>query len=246
MNESIGGFAESKIIPLFFNLNKNQVEGGCLRMAKNKTMFRLNGKRVPSVTTILGVIAKPALYIWHNQKGLEGIDTQKFVDDLARIGSLTHEMIQEHLGGDKWDRDTFSETEIEQAETPFGSFLEWEEKGKYRLETKNIEMPLVSDMGFGGKIDWYGTFNGQSCLMDIKTSKIIYPEHLAQLAAYNKLLLDNGLSADTNMIMRVGRTEAEGFECRIVSQGTLDIAFDVFMAAFELYKTKQSLEKIAA
>lgn len=68
--------------------------------AKPHTIYRTaDGKRVPGVTTVLGIMNKPALVKWANTLGLQGIDSSAYVDETARVGTLAHEMIQEYLGG---------------------------------------------------------------------------------------------------------------------------------------------------
>ena len=77
-----------------------QVEKKIAKRAKAHTIYKLaNGKRVPGVTTVLGIINKPALVKWANNLGLQGIDSTTYVDGTAKIGTLAHEMIQEYLGG---------------------------------------------------------------------------------------------------------------------------------------------------
>ena len=42
-------------------------------------------EKLPSVTTVLSIINKPALMIWHNKMGLQGINTINYVSELAKI-----------------------------------------------------------------------------------------------------------------------------------------------------------------
>ena len=86
-----------------------QVEKKIAKRAKAHTIYKLaNGKRVPGVTTVLGVINKPALVKWANNLGLQGIDSTTYVDETAKVGTLAHEMIQEYLGGPAWNRDAYN------------------------------------------------------------------------------------------------------------------------------------------
>lgn len=41
--------------------------------SKPKRMYRVNGVEVPSVTTVLGVLDKPALPFWGNKVGVDGV-----------------------------------------------------------------------------------------------------------------------------------------------------------------------------
>jgi hypothetical protein len=218
------------------------------KRAKAHTIYKLaNGKRVPGVTTILGVINKPALVKWANNLGLQGINSSVYVDETARIGTLAHEMIQEYLGGPKWEREAFTSEQIDLAENAVLSFHEWERVNGYKMTTEHIELPLVSEeYRYGGMIDWYGDIDGKKWLVDIKTSKGLYPEHVYQVAAYWAMLIENGFKVDGVRLLRVGRTEDEGFEDHVLDVPRLMDAWTVFEAALELYRAKQKFEKEAA
>src|SRR3990167_8512468 len=104
------------------------------------TVYKLkNGTRVPGVTTIVGIMDKPALVAWANRIGLEGIEVGKYVDDKADIGTLAHNMVMAHITGGKADTKDYSANQIEQAEWACLSFYEWA-KGKH-IEPLFIETP---------------------------------------------------------------------------------------------------------
>ena len=166
---------------------------------------------VPGVTTFLGILNKPALVKWANNLGLRGIDSNKYVDDKAAIGTLAHQMISDYLRKVKTDTSDFSANQIDQAENSVLSFLEWE-KG-HTIVPVLIEEPLVSEAyRYGGTIDCLADVDGRLELIDFKTSKGIYPEMVYQLAAYSHLLFEHGYQVTHCRILRIGRDETEGFE----------------------------------
>jgi len=66
------------------------------KRAKAHQRYRTSdGTIVPGVTTVIGILNKPALVKWANDLGLRGIDSASYVDETARIGTLAHEMVQE-------------------------------------------------------------------------------------------------------------------------------------------------------
>lgn len=213
--------------------------------SKAHQIYRLaDGTRVPGVTTILGVINKPQLVKWANNLGLQGIDSAKYVDEAARIGTLAHEMIQEHLGGPKWDRGAFNPGQIDLAENAVLSFFEWERRTVGEMHTRKIEMQMVSEEHrYGGTVDWYGEINGKVWLVDLKTSKGLYPEHVFQVSAYHRMLVENGFPVDGVRLLRVGRTEDEGFDDHVIGEAQLGQAWEVFRAALALYRTKANYER---
>ena len=80
--------------------------------------------------------------------------------------------------------------------------------------------------------------------MDLKTSKALFPEHMFQVAAYHSLLMENGYRVDGVRLLRVGRSEDEGFEDHIISGDTLKEAWRVFQAALALYRAKQDFDRL--
>jgi len=213
------------------------------KRAKAHTQYRLSdGTRVPGVTTILGVINKPQLVKWANGLGLQGIDSTKYVDETSRVGTLAHEMIQEYLGGPKVDFACYTEEHRDAAENAVISFFEWE-KRIGRMETLHIEMPLVSETWrYGGTVDWYGIIDGRRWLVDLKTSKGLYDEHVYQVSAYAALLQENGFPVEGVRLLRVGRTEDEGFDDHIIDAPELEKSLVVFLAARKLYDAQKEYQ----
>ena len=191
-----------------------------------------SGKRIPSVTTVLSVLAKPALVRWAHGLGLKGIDMDAYVDELAGIGTLAHRMILRHLKGgeDTLDQTGFSKEQIDLAENCFLKYLEWERQ--HAVEPLIVETPLVSELhGFGGTPDFYGHIDGQLCLMDFKTGKGIYEDHWYQLGGYDLLFADH---PSCYRILNIGRDETERF---VEEQRTdLRCETDIFLHTLAIYK----------
>ncbi len=197
-----------------------------------------DGTKVPGVTTVLGVLNKPALVIWANRLGLQGIDSSKYKDEMADIGTLAHQMIVDYFKGEKTNTDEYSKSQIDAAENCLLSFWEWE-KG-HKIEVIFAETPLVSqEHGFGGTIDCFCKLDGQPTLLDFKTGKAIYPEFFYQLAAYEQLLAEAGYLIEITRILRIGRDADEGFEERSV--GKLDKHFELFRHCLAIYNLQKEL-----
>jgi len=215
-----------------------------VKKAKAHVQYRLeDGTRVPGVTTILGVINKPALVNWANHQGLAGINTSKYVDELADIGTLAHAMIAHFLGGPEPDLDDYSKNQIDRAENAVLSFHEWA-KGK-DMETNFSERQMVSEeLRYGGTVDWIGAIDGVETVLDLKTGKAIYDEHLYQVAAYWNLFKEaDGWDIQEIRILQVGRSEDEGFSERIIPAATMPKYFACFTAALHLYETIRAAKK---
>jgi len=197
-----------------------------------------DGTKVPGVTTVLGVLNKPALVIWANRLGLQGIDSSKYRDEMADIGTLAHQMIIDHFNKIATDTSDYSETQIDLAENCLLSFYEWE-KG-HDIKVIMAEAPLVSELGFGGTIDCYCMLDGVATLLDFKTGKAIYPEMFYQLAAYAELLRERGYLVSASRILRIGRDNDEGFEERTV--GKLDKQWEMFAHCLAIYNLQRELK----
>ena len=107
-------------------------------MAKSKAHQRyrlVDGTIVPGVTTITGVMNKPALVKWANNLGLKGIDSSKYVDELASIGTLAHKIVENHilkfldLEFDENYKD-YTENQMDLAENAALKFFSWEKENK--------------------------------------------------------------------------------------------------------------------
>ena len=204
------------------------------------TVYKLaDGRKVPGVTTIVDILDKPALILWANRLGLQGIDSSKYRDDKADIGTLAHYMILCYLRGEKPNTSEYSASQIDQAENAFIKFLDWS-KGK-KLEPEFIEVPLVSELhGFGGTPDFAGLIDGVASLVDFKTGSGIYDEMPIKLAGYRQLLIDNLFIPAQCHILRIGRDDAEGFEHRPYNK--LDLHWQVFEHCLEIYRLRKQMK----
>lgn len=209
--------------------------------AKTHIQYRLRDKtRVAGVTTFLSVLAKPALKYWANKLGLSGVDVRKYVDELAEAGKLAHQIVADHLRGQRTDTSEHSKVNIDRAENAFLSYLTWE-KGK-AIEPILIETPLVSEKyRYGGTIDCYCKIDGVLTLLDFKTSKALYPEMSTQVVAYRQLLIEHGHTVETCQILRIGRTEEEGFEIQTV--GNIDTHWELFKHCLGIYELQKLIKK---
>ena len=79
--------------------------------------FNCNGDRLPGVTTVLGVLDKPALMYWAWQCGMNGQDFRKVRDTAASIGTIAHLMVMCHLSGKTPDLSIYSQADIDIADS---------------------------------------------------------------------------------------------------------------------------------
>ena len=208
-------------------------------VAKAHTVYKTSdGKRVPGATTITGLLNKPYLIKWANNLGLDGIDSSKYTDEAAAVGTLAHALIQAHLQGEELDMSTFSPVQVDLAENSVLSFYEW--AARHNIEPIICEIPMVSDkMKFGGTVDCYCKLDGKPTLVDFKTGKAIYEEYFVQTSAYRALLEENGYPVEEINILRVCRDETEGFEERTIKDS--EKYFEIFKNLLNVYYIKRGV-----
>ncbi len=209
------------------------------KVSKAHTIYKTSdGKRVPGATTITGLLNKPQLIAWANRLGLEGVDSTKYRDEAADIGTLAHALIVADLTGEEVDASMYSPKQLDLAENSLISYYNW--KKQHDIKPIFCERPFVSDnFKYGGTVDCYCELDGKPTLLDFKTGKAIYDEYFVQLSAYQTLLHENGHAVIQTRILRIGRDETEGFEERTITDTSK--YFNIFVCLLDIYYMKKEL-----
>ncbi len=124
----------------------------------------------PTVTQILSLLNKPALLIWSNNLGLEGIKINDYRKKILQKGSSIHNDISNHI---KYN-------------IPFSDNKIYEKYNAFIADKKILfcEKSIETDY-FTGRLDIVFEFNDLIYLCDWKRkSKKLYLENKLQLAAY--------------------------------------------------------------
>ena len=201
-----------------------------------------NGDLVVGVTTVLRVLNKPALVGWANKLGLDGIEVRRYVDELADIGTLTHYFIECDVKGVPRSVEVlkdYTANHKEAAERCFKKYLKWKEDVGF--QPIEAELQLVSERyRYGGTLDVYGFRHDKRTLIDFKTGGRIYDEAFTQSAAYDNLAQEKGLDIEDRRIVRIGRSENEGFEDRDVPN--IKLHFKKFLFCLDIYNVNKELK----
>lgn len=202
------------------------------------------GEIIGSVTTILNELNKPALVRWANRLGLQGIDSTKYKDELAEIGTLTHYLIMCRMHEEEPEVDEYSLKQIDLAQECYQKYINWEALNPIRPIMS--EVPLISERyQYGGTPDLYALCDKDLIIVDFKTNaKGIFDENVYQVAAYENLFIENGYRVTRVHILRIGRQDREGFEEKIVTRSELDAGFEIFLRCNDIYRLKKGLEPI--
>lgn len=202
------------------------------RVKAHTRYINSNGDYVVGVTTVLNVLDKPNLVSWSNRLGLQGIDSTKFKDKMADIGTITHLRILHELKGTEPDLSEYSQADIKASENCMMSYHSWSKI--HQLKPICIEVPQVSDRyGYGGTPDFIGLVDGRMEIIDYKTGNGIYGSAYYQVAAYRQMAHELGHQVEHARILRIGRSADEGFEERLITK--FDDEFQLFLRCLEIY-----------
>ena len=207
---------------------------------------------VPSVTTILQVIDKPALQPWAVRTTVnflrDNIDSLADVDGMsifteaknahkvasseaADIGTQVHTAIENFLNQKNVDIASMGE----QARSAYSAFLDWSQENNIKIEQTEVRLHN-KDEGYAGTCDAIGTVGDDSVLLDWKTGKGIFPEARLQVAAY-AVACGAALKKFISRayIVRFGKNNS-GFEVVEVGYEEISEAYQTFLAAKKIYE----------
>lgn len=208
----------------------------------------LDGKRVPSVSTIVGIIDKSrVLMAWAAKLARQGIDYKTHTDDLANVGKLVHDMILAYFLGMEVDTYQNSQWEIDRANNSFKSFENFISRYKVKPAEvegiKTIEYELISRiLRYGGRLDFYGYVDDVLSLMDFKTGKYMYDDQMYQCGGYGILLEEFKLPVEQYIIVNIPRSKGESFQAAFLED--IGPAKEAFLGARQCYEATKKAKKL--
>ncbi len=175
-------------------------------------VYYLDGKKVPNITSIIGIVAKPALVAWKIKTVVNYIREHFFgvIDDelvaeakneplrivtqAGDVGTEVHRIIEEYINHclEDGDPDVFEpQYQIRDDDPDFAItqrrgwlfFREWLEDNE--VEWLMSEQKLYSrEHNYCGTMDALCILNGMMTALDFKTSNRLYKSYLVQVAGY--------------------------------------------------------------
>jgi hypothetical protein len=210
-----------------------------------------------SVTTILNVIAKPALIGWARNVALEKVrltlmeqelapSTEEEItrlievarkrpdevrDTAANFGTAAHIAIDNYLAGLPYDS-TSPEIEI-----VMENFREWQNESGFEIQMAE-QVVYSEEHRYAGTFDAIGTRGDDLIVFDWKTSNGAYPEMGLQVAAYARAFTEMyKLPISEAWIIRISKdppTTTPAFEALQVAD--IDKSFQSFLHALGLWR----------
>lgn len=183
-----------------YNLYGGQLQ---LNFDPGKHIYTVGNEKVESITGILKIISKPALIYWavglagdHVRANLtpgvalDELGIENLVEGLkkahrnistnaATTGTMIHDWISKHLKGQNPPLPV-----NEKIKNACQAFLRFEEE--HKIQVIDSERKVFSKkLNVAGTCDFYGTYEGEPVVADIKTGSAIYPEAILQTAGYD-------------------------------------------------------------
>ena len=208
-------------------------------------------KLVPSVTTVLGMIAKPSLENWKINQALNSamtlekdvlesveefayrckIDSKKIGQEAAKKGTEIHAMIERGFLGEE--------------ETETYCVIKNYLNDKFPDEEWIAEASFCADLGYGGKIDLYSK---SGIFVDFKTkdnlegkdpAKLVYDEHGMQLSAYAQ---GCGFEDVERVSIFIDREDTELIACHVWDKDTQKKHTEMFNSILNYWKLVKNYE----
>ena len=213
---------------------------------RSKVIMQKNGlgKILPGVTTVIdGNLGwnKRILMAWSRKTALAGEDPDAVRDEAGISGTCAHLMVECHIKGIQPDLSNFTPCQVEKAENGFLAFLDWEQ-GQQGLKYGRLEFGVVSEeWAYGGTVDIEAFSGDDLWMIDLKTSKGLYPEMKIQVAAYAKAYEEQeGRKIDQCHLLQLNKEDG-AFHHYTIPNDTIEAAWEVFKRLRELHGMKKGL-----
>lgn len=218
-----------------------------------RRQYRVDGKRVPGVTTVLGVLDKPALVGWAARTAADAAveavanglppDDAKEVgrkavfarrDKAADLGTRAHALVEAHFAGESITVDL---TDPDDAKVYACAKRAIDHIEATCTRVVLSETAYTSPIGFGGTLDLVVERDGKLLIADLKTGKGVHDEVIPQLAAYRFLLSCANVVVEDGLVFHVPVDGDEVIEHAIPSH-KLDAGWRVFDCALTIYQVR--------
>ncbi len=200
----------------------------------------------PSITFITGSYPKGLAYMrWLADKGYDKAEEIKM--EAVDRGTIVHHAI-ERLIVEKTLRmdDKIRDREgIEREITPdeyycVMTFLQWYES-EGRPKVIAVEQTVESEKyGYAGTLDYIFEIEGKNVLLDIKTSKYIFPSHELQVSALKQGCSEEGIAIDSLAILQVGYTANKNQHYKFTE---IEDQFPLFLSTKNIWQKEHSGDK---
>ena len=202
----------------------------------SKINYTIDKIKVPSVTQILGRYKNSiGLIIWSNKLGLEGKSYHAELNKAGDIGTDFHNLAELHIKGEYYELP--DDPVVQEC---FNKFKDWWSEQEYEV-TFTEKSFCCRKYKYGGTADLL--VNGDT-IIDFKTSKQVYDDHLVQMSAYRFMIEEQDeIQINKGILARFGK-ETDDFEIREFSKSDLNKGFKYFKVLREAYDLDKQVSKL--
>ena len=228
-----------------------------LNFREDKHWYSVDGDYVPSVTTILNVISKPALVPWAVKMGAEWFrDNRKDylkgdikLDDMVKgikgayrkksqdalnIGEEVHAWCEQAIKFKLGVGTMPSMPDNEVVRESIENFRDWTKENDVKWLSSE-EKIYNRKYKYAGTVDAIAEVNGVFGVIDFKTSKRLYDEYDLQVSAYGETIEDiYGRDCESSWLLRFDKEDGS-FESKELQSGDHAENFMAFYGALCLY-----------
>jgi hypothetical protein len=217
------------------------------------------GKKLPGVTTILGILDKPALLPWAAgcgaraaaraaDQGLRGEDLvavakaawRKERDAAADAGTLAHAYVEAHFAGEGVMAD-LDDPQQAQAHGVYRRVIDHLTDTGTEVLVSEVAMVHEAN-GFGGTVDFVLERDGVRYIADLKTGKRAYDEVIAQISAYRALWVLHHPETPIHAGLVVHAPLEGPVVEHLITSEQLDIGAALFAAAHAAYRLRPQMK----
>lgn len=191
--------------------------------------FNKDNIEVPSVTTILKILNKPAIIKWANSLGFRRQNVDDILAETSEIGTIVHKAIYCYLMDYYFIFISGRFCSKIRLMQHLNNFFEW--KKEHTICPIFMEKQYVSDK-FGGTVDFYGIVDDKLTILDFKTSKRIYSTMFLQLAAYCIMLEEQGEKVEQVGILIINE---QNHKSKFITREELQPYIDTFKKLVDLF-----------
>lgn len=228
----------------------------------NKHIYWVGDNIVYGVTSIIGVIDKPALKQWAANKAVDHIQERilpgnkydeiqlsecfkgarsafrSYTSTAADFGTLVHAWLEEYLKAGIAKKPLPSLPENVEMREAIQGLLNWTKENNVKFVSSERKI-YSRKYSYAGTLDAEAIVNGKLTIIDFKTSSGIYPEMFIQTSAYLKAREEeSGVKYPGGLcICRLAKIIGNSFEVKQVKD--VSRHFKSFRGAHEIYKWQQ-------
>lgn len=172
-------------------------------------VYSVNGKQVWGVTSITGVLDKPALKYWAVNKAIEYLESNlrpgEVLDEIqiknllqeakyahtqaknkaADVGILIHEWVANYVLAISRKEKPPKRPVNKEMKNAIDGFFKWAKINKLTI-IRSEQKIYSKKWKYAGTLDLEGIVNGKRTIIDIKTGNALYPEAFLQASSYLK------------------------------------------------------------